>query len=489
MNADTLLQNLDVLIEAPDGIEKLRELILRLAAKGLMIEPSLSEKEVVEFIESNDKSASKPELKSFCNSRGKFVYQIQIADAADLVQQAQSKIKTNQIKQSGAYPVVDQGKQFISGFIDGIAPINASDKAVLVFGDHTRNIKYIDFDFVVGADGVKVLRTKYLDPKFFYYMARSINLPSRGYGRHYRAFCSSYIPVFSQEEQMMTVSTIEKLMALCDQLEEQQKQRDNLRTVTRKSAIDAISTATTPEELETAWKRINNNWEVFADTPESIESIRGLILGLAINGLMSSSDMSSWRITTLGDEVQIVRGITFPSSAKGRNPGRGLVPCLRTANIQNEVDWDDLLYVSEDFVRNDDQFVQLNDLLISMANSRELVGKVALVRRNDIRCTLGGFIAAIRCGAGIDPEYLMTILRVPSAREKLIESSTQTTNIANISLGRLRPFVLSLPPLPEQQVIVAKVEKLMTLCDQLESMLGSRREVAEKFAQSVVNAA
>ena len=204
---------------------------------------------------------------------------------------------------------------------------------------------------------------------------------------------------------------------------------------------------------------------------------------------MSSSDTSSWRVTTLGDEVRIVRGITFPSSAKGRIPGRGLVPCLRTANIQNEVDWDDLIYVSEDFVRNDDQFVQLNDLLISMANSRELVGKVALVRRNDIRCTLGGFIAAIRCGAGIDPKYLTTILRVPSAREKLIESSTQTTNIANISLGRLRPFVLTLPPLSEQQVIVAKVDELMALCDQLESMLKSRSEVAEKFAQSVVNAA
>jgi restriction endonuclease S subunit len=278
-------------------------------------------------------------------------------------------------------------------------------------------------------------------------------------------------------------------MALCDQLEQQQKHRDNLRTSTRKSAIDAISTATTPEELEAAWKRINNNWEVISDTPESVQSLRGLILDLAINGLISSSDTSSWRMTTLGDEVQIVRGITFPSSAKGRIPGRGLLPCLRTANIQNEIDWDDLLYVSEDFVRNDDQYVQLNDLLISMANSRELVGKVALVRRNDIRCTLGGFIAAIRCGAGIHPKYLMTILRVPSAREKLIDSSTQTTNIANISLGRLRPFVLTLPPLSEQQVIVAKVDELMALCDQLESELKVRSEVAEKFARSVVNAA
>jgi len=230
------------------------------------------------------------------------------------------------------------------------------------------------------------------------------------------------------------------------------------------------------------------NFEVLAEAPGGVDRLRDLILDLAINGLISNSDTSSWRVTTLGDEVQIIRGITFPSSAKGRSPGRGLLPCLRTANIQNEVDWEDLLYVSEDFVRNDDQYVQLNDLLISMANSRELVGKVALVRRNDISCTLGGFIAAIRCGAGIDPKYLMTILRVPSAREKLIDSSTQTTNIANISLGRLRPFVLSLPPLSEQQVIVAKVDELMALCDQLEQLQRSRDSLRVAARKSVIDA-
>ena len=230
------------------------------------------------------------------------------------------------------------------------------------------------------------------------------------------------------------------------------------------------------------------NLEILADAPGGVDRLKDLILGLAINGLISSSDTSSWRLTTLGDEVQIVRGITFPSSAKGRTPGKGLLPCLRTANIQNEVDWEDLLYVSEDFVRNDDQYVQLNDLLISMANSRELVGKVALVRRNDIRCTLGGFIAAIRCGAGIDPKYLMTILRVPSAREKLIDSSTQTTNIANISLGRLRPFVLSLPPLSEQLVIVAKVDELMALCDQLEQQQKQRDKLRTATRKSAIDA-
>jgi type I restriction enzyme S subunit len=234
-------------------------------------------------------------------------------------------------------------------------------------------------------------------------------------------------------------------------------------------------------------KTLLGNFEILAEAHGGIDRLRELILGLAINGEISNSDLSSWRTTTLGEEAKIVRGITFPASAKGRNPGKGLLPCLRTANIQNEVDWDDLLYVPEEYVRNDDQYVQKFDLLISMANSRELVGKVALVGRNDITCTLGGFIAAIRCGSGIDPKYLKAILRVPSAREKLIDSSTQTTNIANISLGRLRPFVLNLPPLAEQQDIVAKVDEFMALCAQLEQQKHHRDNLAEKFSRSVVS--
>jgi restriction endonuclease S subunit len=296
------------------------------------------------------------------------------------------------------------------------------------------------------------------------------------------------IPVPPLAEQKRIVAKVDELMALCDQLEQAKNQRDEIRAATRKSAVDAISTAATPEELETAWKRINNNWDAIADTPESVSSLRSLVLDLAVRGMFSDSDSSSWRSSTLGEEVQIIRGITFPSSAKSRTPAKGLVPCLRTANIQDEVDWDDLLYVSEEYIRNDSQLVRVGDLLISMANSRELVGKVALVRKCDFKCTLGGFIAAIRCGTGIEPKFLMTALRVPSARDKLIDSSTQTTNIANISLGRLRPFELNLPPLEEQKRIVKKADELMALCDQLESELKSRSEVAEKFARSVVSA-
>ena len=230
-----------------------------------------------------------------------------------------------------------------------------------------------------------------------------------------------------------------------------------------------------------------DNFEIIANAPNGVARLRELVLDLAVRGELVSSERQAWRLTTLGEAVEIIRGVTFPASAKRRTPGKGLLPCLRTTNVQNEVDWDDLLYISEEYVRKSSQYVQIDDVLISMANSRELVGKVALVRRDDVHCTLGGFIAAIRCGETILPKFLIALLRVPSSREKLIDSSTQTTNIANISLGRLNPFELLLPPIAEQKRIVTKVDELMALCDRLEQQKHHRDNLAEKFSRSIVS--
>jgi type I restriction enzyme S subunit len=152
------------------------------------------------------------------------------------------------------------------------------------------------------------------------------------------------------------------------------------------------------------------------------------------------------------------------------------------------VDWIDLLYVPEKYVKNEDQYIKKNDILISMANSRELVGKVSLVKRDDIRCTLGGFIAAIRPGKAILPEFLMILLRAPDTKARIMDSSTQTTNIANISLGRLRPLEIRLPTIEEQLNIVIKVSQLLDKCDQLEDSLGYLKSVSTSARKSAVDA-
>jgi type I restriction enzyme S subunit len=234
-------------------------------------------------------------------------------------------------------------------------------------------------------------------------------------------------------------------------------------------------------------KNVISNFSLLTRSTSGITNLRNYILTEAVSGSFSKTKPDSWKKTTLGAEVDIIRGITFPSSAKHREPSEDRIVCLRTTNVQDLVDWNDLLYVPERYVKNENQYIRINDILISMANSRELVGKVSLVTRNDIRCTLGGFIAAIRCSETILPEFLMILLRVPATKEKIIDSSTQTTNIANISLGRLRPLQISLPTLQEQLNIVNKVSQLFERCDQLETSLNDLQALSKSTRRSLVD--
>jgi len=123
-----------------------------------------------------------------------------------------AKVKKSDCKPLGKYPVVDQGRDFIAGYTDREGA--CFQLPVIVFGDHTRIFKLINFPFVRGADGVKVLKPKTgIDPYFLYYAFTSLQLPTIGYQRHYAIFCEQKIPLPPLEEQKRIaeiLSTIDK---------------------------------------------------------------------------------------------------------------------------------------------------------------------------------------------------------------------------------------------------------------------------------------
>ncbi len=97
------------------------------------------------------------------------------------------KIPRKEFLETGELPVVSQEMNLINGFWNDDQDLFKVVKPLVVFGDHTKIFKYIDFDFVLGADGVKILKPKnILDSKFFYYQLLSLDLKDLGYARHYR---------------------------------------------------------------------------------------------------------------------------------------------------------------------------------------------------------------------------------------------------------------------------------------------------------------
>lgn len=161
----------------------------------------------------------------------------------------------------------------------------------------------------------------------------------------------------------------------------------------------------------------------------------------------------NWRWVALGDVCAIERGITFPSNAQVNTPSENHIACLRTTNVQERVNWESLIYIPHSYVQGESKYIHKNDILISIANSRELVGKVSFVDKVEVEATFGGFISVIRVSEQIDAFYLFSYLRADSTQEKLRGSSNQTTNIANLTAKEIARLPIPLPPLQEQRQI------------------------------------
>jgi len=135
------------------------------------------------------------------------------------------KLPQKQYEEAGKYAVIDQGQQLIGGYTNDASLVFNGMLPVIVFGDHTRAVKWIDFDFVQGADGVKVFQPEQnLNAKFLYYWMRIIELPDKGYSRHSKFLRETYVPLPPLPEQKKIVHHVESLFNKADDLEAQYKE-------------------------------------------------------------------------------------------------------------------------------------------------------------------------------------------------------------------------------------------------------------------------
>ncbi len=125
------------------------------------------------------------------------------------------KLQRGNYLDEGVFPVIDQGQSTIAGWADEPNLVCQSNLPVVVFGDHTRSVKFVDFPFVIGADGAKILAVmKAFVPLFFAHLLKRLPLPDLGYSRHMREVKRLMFPcppLARQREFADRVSAIEKL--------------------------------------------------------------------------------------------------------------------------------------------------------------------------------------------------------------------------------------------------------------------------------------
>ncbi|MEU5302150.1 restriction endonuclease subunit S [Streptomyces noursei] len=184
----------------------------------------------------------------------------------------------------------------------------------------------------------------------------------------------------------------------------------------------------------------------------------------------------------LGEVAKFVRGITFKPADVVPAETPGAVPCMRTKNVQSEIDLSDVWAVDSRFVKRAEQYLEVGDILVSSANSWNLVGKCCWVPESVKGATFGGFIAVLRPDPKvIHPRYLYRWFSSPRTQETVRSFGRQTTNISNLDFARCLGMKLSLPGIAEQQ-------RITQVMDHVDAQRAKRRQalaLLEGLTQSV----
>ena len=286
-----------------------------------------------------------------------------------------TKIKTDEYHSNGKHPIIDQGQEMVAGFTDLEDGLFDAVPAI-VFGDHTRIIKYVDYPFFLGADGVKVLRSKVPNAnyRYLYYALKNAKIPNTGYNRHYKWLKELEIEYPPISQQIKTVKVLDEVESI---IHNRQNQLQKLDELVKARFVELFGDPlTNPKGYQEKYlSEIAEYW----------------------NGLTYKPD-------DVANEGTIV---------------------LRSSNIQNaSLDFADTVRVNCKIGTK--KYVQDNDILMCSRNgSAKLVGKVALIKELSEPMSFGAFMMIIR--SAYYP-FLMTYFQLPAFRSQITTGATTTIN-------------------------------------------------------------
>ena len=359
-----------------------------------------------------------------------------------------AKVKTSECFEEGIYPVVDQSERQISGYINDEELLYKGELPIVIFGDHTRNIKYVDYPFAAGADGTKILHPKsHLNSKFFYYYLKALQIPNLGYSRHYSILKQLDVPLPALDEQKQIAEKLDKLFA----------------------QIESIKKST---------ERI----------PELLKNFRQQILTYAVTGKLTDSNLNGWEKTFIGNIGKVKGGKRLPKGEELVEHNTGF-PYIRARDLkEGTVLTKNLMYLlpeTQEKIKN--YIVNTDDVYITIVGAK--IGDAGIIPSTMNNANLTENAAKITdLSEKVIPQYLALWLQA-SICQMEIQQSIKSAAQGKLALSRINKLSVYIPPLEQQQEIVSKINFLFNELKTLEMRYNYLCEILDKLPQAILNKA
>lgn len=345
------------------------------------------------------------------------------SDAVEDESGGNEKTPQSEAMPTGRYPVVDQGKDLLAGYVDDPARLCKATLPVIVFGDHTKCFKYIDFPFCMGADGTKILRPKVeADVKFLYHYFRQLRLTDGGYDRHFKYLKRCEVPLPPLPEQRRIADILDRADAL------RVKRRAALARLDELTQAIFVKMFGDPVSNPRDWPRLN------------------------------------------GDEVceRITVGVVVQPASYYVEMG---VPALRSLNVRtNRIQMDDMVFFS-----NEDNNGKL-------AKSRIRSGDVLMVRSGQpgtaavVPDHLDGanaidILIATPDRRLIHPHYLAFFMNSDGGK-RIVLGEQRGQVQKHLNVGSLREASFPVPPIQHQESFIGTLAKVANVRQKMETHQG-----------------
>lgn len=285
-------------------------------------------------------------------------------------------------------------------------------------------------------------------------------------------------------EQHRIVAKVDELMALCDRLEARQQDAEAAHARLVQALLDSLTQARDADDFQARWQRLTSAFAQAFITESSVDALTQTIRALAFRGALSSSGAADWRHVRISDVVQFLNGYAFKSE--------WFVPhgirLVRNVNIAHgSIDWREAACIpterSEEFaafaLKEGDVLLTLDRPIISTGL------KVAVVRLVDLPCLLLQRVARLTPRAELlRATFLLHWLHSPLFMDAI--DPGRSNGVPHISTKQVGSMAIPLPPLDEQDRIVAKMERLLALCDQLKARIATARAKHAQLAEALV---